>query len=204
RDPEGRYEIHELLRQYAEERLRQDSEAYSTTLNAHSKHYLDMLGSLAVPSITSKQAQACNQIEANLENIRLAWKHAIATKNLTGIGNAEKALYTYYRLRSLNIERNEMFAQAIQMVESLSPTHDQQVILAKLLGRQGELMMRIGTLPQVFALFERATDIQRAENDLIGLAFSLGHLSLSRHNANQKEQAQQVGNEAVQIAEQSG
>lgn len=206
RDTEGRYEIHELLRQYAEGRLKTDAEAYTITLKRHSTHYLKMLDELSKPIITSKQAQACNQIEANLENIRLAWRHAIFIKDLYSIGKAEKALYMFYRLRSLNDERAEMFMSAIQMVENLPQNHDQQLILGRLLSRYSEVMMRISTVIDVTTNFQRTSDIQRAINDSVGLAFTLSHwmLALNQGIGHQSDVAQKMSDEAIQVAETSG
>ena len=204
RDPEGRYEIHELLRQYAEERLKSNSEAYTTALHLHSQHYLTMLDTLSIPIITNKQAQACNQIEANLENIRLAWRHAITIKDMTGIGKAEKSLYMFYRLRSLNEERADLFLSAIQMVEKLPHSHDQQFILGRLVSHYGEGLMRTTNVVEVAATFDRAKTIQKAIDDKIGLAFTLSHWILTANAGSQREFGEQLSKEAIEVAEATG
>ncbi len=204
RDPEGRYEIHELLRQYAEERIKADSEAYTTALNRHSQHYLTMLDTLSLPIITNKQAQACNQIEANLENIRLAWRHAVAIKDMISIGKAEKSLYMFYRLRSLNEERADLFLSAIQMVEKLPHSYDQQFILGRLVAHYGEGLMRTSNVIEVAGTFDRAKTIQKAIDDKIGLAFTLSHWILTANSGSQRELGEQLSREAIEVAETTG
>ncbi|MCL4254461.1 MAG: protein kinase, partial [Anaerolineae bacterium] len=204
RDHEGNYEIHELLRQYAEERLKANPDQDLITRNKHSQHYLAVLASLSTPIISQKQAQACNQIEAYLENIRLAWRHAVAVKDLHGIGKAEKSLYVFYRLRSLNDERADMFTQAIQMVELLPQNHNQQVILGRLMSRYSEVLMRTSNVLEVVPAFQRTAELQQQTDDSIGLAFTLSHWMLAANSASQFDEAQRLSHEAVTLAESTG
>src|SRR5207245_1902241 len=76
RDLGGRYQIHELLRQYAEERLAQSGQAASVH-DAHCNYYSRFLGKLLPDGSAMGDPKVFRQIDADLENMRAAWRWAV-------------------------------------------------------------------------------------------------------------------------------
>src|SRR5262249_5253315 len=77
RDPaSGRYEIHELLRQYSEEQLEQSGQGRAAQ-EAHSFYFADFLR-LREPELKGHLQQEAGQaIETDFDNIRQAWDYAV-------------------------------------------------------------------------------------------------------------------------------
>lgn len=119
RDPaSGRYAIHELLRQYAEQRLaaanlRDDAEARHGAWYADVVHALE--GRLGAPD----QRGALAELDADLDNIRAAWDSAVRRSDLGVIGKALSGLATFYGLRTMNEEACARIGAALSQVQSI-------------------------------------------------------------------------------------
>jgi serine/threonine protein kinase/DNA-binding CsgD family transcriptional regulator/tetratricopeptide (TPR) repeat protein len=100
RDPvSGRYEVHELLRQYAEEQL----EVYGkieTARDAHCLYYAVFLQERLFKMLGPNQVKALNEIEAEFGNVRQAWHWAVEKKDFDAIGQASESLFVFSDMRS--------------------------------------------------------------------------------------------------------
>lgn len=86
-DPEqGRYTLHELLRQFAAEKLQENSAVAATVVKRHSAHYLTLLRSYEPGLKDQRQQATLSAIEQELENYLLAWQYAVAQRDLEIIG----------------------------------------------------------------------------------------------------------------------
>src|SRR5262249_47701940 len=84
-DPAGRYEIHELLRQYAEEQLNIMPQATESVHNLHAGYYAEFMSQKWGPLRTHRQRAALDDIEAEIDNVRAAWRWMLTQQNLEGI-----------------------------------------------------------------------------------------------------------------------
>jgi predicted ATPase/DNA-binding SARP family transcriptional activator len=108
---DGRYEIHELLRQFGEEQLLA-SGAAGEIRKAHSQNYLQVLV-LHTPDLKGhRQAAALEEIEAEFRNIRAAWEWALRNKDISSIGQAVEGLYLFCDLRGRQQEGAELLQAA--------------------------------------------------------------------------------------------
>lgn len=73
-DYKGRFHIHELLRQYAYERLTIDQSAWKIAGNAYAQYYAALLQNLGEQMKGSHQAEALDIAELDFENFRAAWQ----------------------------------------------------------------------------------------------------------------------------------
>lgn len=95
----GRYEIHELLRQYAEEKLR-SSDLAERTREAHQAHFLDLLARCGARIRGEGQPEALDTIEADFDNIQFAWQSAVASGDSGALDRALEGLYWFCHIRS--------------------------------------------------------------------------------------------------------
>jgi predicted ATPase/DNA-binding CsgD family transcriptional regulator len=73
KNADGRYHIHELLRQYAHGKLRADLSALEKAGNAHANYYATLMQDLEDQMKGFRQVEAFNLTELEFENIRTAW-----------------------------------------------------------------------------------------------------------------------------------
>ncbi len=77
--PEGRYQIHDLLRQYGEGRLAESEDDLAETLERHARYFTSFLCDEARPHVHEFQISARAVCRAELGNIRAAWRWAVQT-----------------------------------------------------------------------------------------------------------------------------
>jgi predicted ATPase/DNA-binding CsgD family transcriptional regulator len=96
--PDGRYDIHELLRQYGDEQLIQ-SGSKAMTQDAHSAYYMEFLRQRELDIKGRRQLSALNEVEADYENIRTAWYWTVARKNYQALDSAAECWVNFCEMR---------------------------------------------------------------------------------------------------------
>lgn len=95
----GRYELHELLRQYALGHL-QNSGEYDAVLAAHGTYYLNFVSRQEVEIKGKNQLIALDLVQADIENLNAAWEWAAEEDELELLSNALEGLFWYVMMRS--------------------------------------------------------------------------------------------------------
>jgi predicted ATPase/DNA-binding SARP family transcriptional activator len=92
----GRYEVHELLRQYAEERLDQDLTASWTAHDRHCAHYVAALQRWCEELEGPWQMAAIAEMDAEIGNARAAWDWAVEQGQVERLDQATEGLHEFY------------------------------------------------------------------------------------------------------------
>lgn len=142
----NRYDIHELLRQFGEENLKASGEADSIR-NIHCEYYLTILHEREADLRGRRQLAAQIEIEADLENIRVAWYQALHVKNESAINGALESLQIFFYLRSHFQEGAKFFGLAR---ERLAPPPGDQPSLV-----WGRILTRLGLIQSHFVTANR-------------------------------------------------
>ena len=87
RNKEGRYDIHELLRQYAAEKLTQ-SGGVERLRDDHMRYYMNALAEQYKPLQSAGQLEGMKAIRVDFENVRLAWERACSKHEYELLDNA--------------------------------------------------------------------------------------------------------------------
>ena len=88
----GRYDLHELVRQYAEERLETD-----TLREAHSQYYADFIHHRVEDLRGRRQVAAMSEVGNDFENIRTAWRWAVDHQQLDIIDQMIDGIWVFSR-----------------------------------------------------------------------------------------------------------
>ena len=118
----GRYQIHELLCQYAQEKLDQTGQADAIS-DAHMRYYAGLMERLTLDLKGAKELDILEEIEADLENIRSAFGRAGQTRNQVALEALLEPLYLFCFIRSRYQEGDELFRQARR---AFAPADDDQ------------------------------------------------------------------------------
>ena len=133
----GRYSLHELLRQYAGERLREHPEKMDAVLENHARYYLNYLAEQEELLETAAQLQSLTDIQQELDNIRVAWQRAVDHNEEKLIGDACHALWLFYDIRAKYQEGAQVFERAAIASGLHAPNMPDSTVLAKLMIRLG-------------------------------------------------------------------
>lgn len=173
RDPEtGRYEIHELLRQYAEECLEVRDEA-EVTRDAHSQYFAGFLKSWEPALLFGDQMAAIKVISPDFENVRHAWLRAVEREDLTALSQMVWGLWRFKQFNMSLSEVANLFRAGTQVGMGTATQ-------AQVMSNYGMIMSRFsaGNSPEIAASYlHRAIDLARQHDDHFTLAMALGRLS---------------------------
>lgn len=124
----GRFYIHELLRQYAEEQLA-GSGRIEETRDAHCNYYLTFVGDRFEDLRGGRQLAAVDEIDAEMENIRVAWFWAVEHGYADLLDAAVLALYWTGMVRwdTSDVEALMKFA-----ADKFTPEHGHPLLWVKL------------------------------------------------------------------------
>ncbi|MCP4426195.1 MAG: protein kinase, partial [Chloroflexi bacterium] len=131
----GRYRIHELLRQYGADKLAEDEERETAVRDRHCAYYCRHLQNLEVDLKGARQQKALTEIEADSQNIRVAWNWAIEQGQAAQLEQAMFSLGCFYWWRGPFHEGEAIFAAA---TEKLITLPDQSLLSAQTLIWQGQ------------------------------------------------------------------
>ncbi|MCA9924509.1 MAG: tetratricopeptide repeat protein, partial [Anaerolineales bacterium] len=154
----GRYHIHELLRQYAATQI------VGTDLiprqQRHSDYYMQFLHRRTVDISGAQQQKAAQEIHADLDNIRTAWQWAVQQDSAKAIEQALTPLAMFYQLQSNFLEASTMFALAIHQ---LNDDHAAWPALALLLTEMSWIAIRLGRFEQAETYLHQCRAIYRRQ-----------------------------------------
>ena len=162
----GRYQIHELLRQYAADKLAQDPSMKAAALDRHGAYYCVMLRNHAAHLLGDGQVVALATIEADINNVRQAWEWAVTQTRLDLVENGRQGLWQFYLLKGHFQEGEAAFGRAADYVRVLctdaGPSRDRQVLLGELLVAQARFLNRLDQYPQAIAAAQAAVELAQA------------------------------------------
>ncbi|MEM7534866.1 MAG: BTAD domain-containing putative transcriptional regulator, partial [Chloroflexota bacterium] len=120
----GRYEIHELLRQFGFEKFEVAQNLTPEPLEDsvwthHMRYYLQWLGEQQASMEGNRPNDAFEEIAVDINNIRQAWQQAIQQKDLVAMAVGAKALATFYLEQALYQPGLVFFQRATEMLEPL-------------------------------------------------------------------------------------
>lgn len=153
--PTGRYQVHELLRQYAAEKLAQSPEDVAEVYDRHCAYYADFLYRRRFDVRGGRQRAAVAEIEPELENIRAAWQWASQLAKLEEIQKADEVLDLFYQFRGHYLEGLSAFERTIHNLDAQAPTVAINQTLVSLLYIVGWYYIRLGGLAEAEAMADR-------------------------------------------------
>ncbi len=179
RDPTGRYGIHELLRQYAGEKLGAVPEEEGATRDRHCTYYADFLQGREAALTGRGQKQALAEIGAEIENLRAAWRWAVAQGKVDEMDRCLDSLAEFYRVRAWFQEGEEIFAPAAQRladVQEETGDRKSKLVLGKVLLQQGRFCHSLGLAQKGGELLQESLDMFRELGARREMAYALCNL----------------------------
>lgn len=169
----GRYDVHELVRQYGAEQL--DTAHQTTTLqHAYLHYYLKLLRELEPRIKGHGQIEALDAIEADFENIRNAWLWAVAQGEWDAIHQAAESLHFYADMRGRYHDGVALLQTAIAVLPA-DPSHKFAATLCRLRARLIRLLLlgNIKIESDLRSDINHCLEIARSRQDMAEIGFCL-------------------------------
>lgn len=196
-----RYVLHGLLRQYAEGRL--TPAAADAARTAHSRAYCRLLAVCAAQLKNSDQKAAAARIAQDFENVRTAWRTAIAAHDVPTLLAAMDGLYHFCMVRSRFQEGADLFSWSRQTLAPAGVHQDagneQRRLFAHLATREARFYIMLSRHAEAKALLAPCLTELRALDDSAGVATALVYLGAAVTSLGDYEQAQTYLQEGLDL-----
>jgi len=155
-----RYDLHELLRQYATEHLAQTPALDEAVRNRHSAFYCALLSGQEAELKGSGQQAAMTIIEDELENLSAAWDWAVVHGQIEQLAQAMHSLGWFYVWRSRYQEGEAVYGNTARQLQAMNdPSPAIQRLLVRLLAWQSNFTRRLGRLAQTSQVLQQCLDL---------------------------------------------
>ena len=141
--PARRYEMHELLRQYAGEKLSESPKAVEAVGDRHCAYYISALDRFDVDRKGPRQVAAFAYMAREIDNLRAAWGFAVERSQAERLGRAVSGLHWLYVSCGRNRDLQAACEAAVRQLEKVHSL-DGLRVLARVLGVQGIVSYDLG------------------------------------------------------------
>jgi predicted ATPase len=172
--PEGRYEMHGLSRQYALSKLGENPEEEKDVRAIHASTFAYLLKEWEPELKSGKRGEVLQGFSAEIGNVRAAWDWAIGEIRVDLILNSLESLWLFYEIRNAFQEGFNKFQNAAKSLGKIEgKSHqDLDLLLSKLLARQGWFAWRLGRYPEGQRLVKKSLDLAIEPVSIADQAFS--------------------------------
>jgi predicted ATPase/transcriptional regulator with XRE-family HTH domain len=212
----GRYDPHELVRQYALDYLSEDEQEETETRERHSRYYAGLLEQRGPAFKGPDQVAVVAELAAELANIRLAWDWASTHCLTTELSQAADTLFWWYEAQSNFREGIPLFGQAADGLQAAGsfPSPDaeraRRLALSQALSYQGFFCFRQGQHPLSRALLQRSLGLLRrladegARDARAALSTAAAFLGIVTYRMGEYAQGRQLLGEGLAIKQSLG
>jgi len=182
RDPDsGRLEVHELLRQYAQERLEEIPQACISAQEAHAAFYAEFMQQQWQNLKGKRQMLALAEIEADIENVRAAWRYYVDQGNASQLWMFIQGLWLFYWIRGWNHAGMELFAETANALQGEDDDEESAIVRAVAMALQGYFMAWLDLAGQGYELSEESVAILEKLNHPEALLFAYDSMSVNAY-----------------------
>jgi len=176
---DGRYLIHELLRQFAAAELAAAAEE-TTVANRHSEYYLSFLAAQQRHLMHAAPREAVQAIQGEIDNIRHAWRWGAGHLPATLVEQSAVTLREFYWLTGLTAEAIELFTLATQarhthLLQHADPQAGQGTetrVYSILLGLSATFQITVGRHEEAFVSATEALQLAPVDANPAGAALA--------------------------------
>ena len=145
RDPSGRFDLHELLRQYAGEHLANDPEAATSAKDRQAGFYAELMADVERRLKGARQADTLQEIEAERGNLLISWEWMVSRRQFERLSAALDGVALYYAIHQQPTTGRQMMdiAETVLRAES-DGRAGAEILLGRVLGRQARFSLMFG------------------------------------------------------------
>ena len=172
-DENGRYHIHEILRQFAAEKLQEKT----AVADKHCAYFARFLQAFEPQLQGDQQAQAARAIQLEIGNVRAGWEWAVAQGAWACIGDYITGMHLYFEIKSAFQEGRTRFEEAVAILRTM-PQPEARLVLGRALARLGFFYERLARMNEADACLQESMDILQQLNAVDEAAFVATHVGV--------------------------
>jgi len=180
RSAAGRYDLHDLIRQFAAEHFAERPEEQSVTQACHGRYYLTYFSQADGRLHSAAQRETLAELTAEMDDFRVAWDWAVIHGEFALIEQTMRMFVRLYDTLGWFQEGLDTLDRAVGALEMAHghapPDRTDQVVLGHLLATRSWLAYRLANYEQAQRMLERSLKILRPVNEPHVLVESITYL----------------------------
>ncbi|MCA9838779.1 MAG: tetratricopeptide repeat protein [Trueperaceae bacterium] len=163
----GRYHMHEIVRQFAEEKLNAlvvEPDSYSR----YASYFAEFLAKQSKQENLGHWDKVKENIASESANVRTAWDWSLRQRVWENISKALFGFSAYLIARGLNYEGKQIFGKLLEVLES---NHDEKLLKARNQAHLGAFCRILGETDRAQTLIEASLPILEANHHVESLLF---------------------------------
>jgi len=196
---DGRYQIHEMLRQYAGSILQEHPDELAAVSAAHSVYYADYFETRESRLTNNRQDSAYGEVISEIDNITIGWQVA-ANTDLKTLGRYLRPLYRLLDIQTRYLDGERIFRTAAERFKEAADDDTYSLLYARAVILQATCLQNMTRYLEAEPLVLEVLPIVRAKESLWDLRIALACLGAVVYARGEYRQAQQLFEEVYQLA----
>jgi tetratricopeptide (TPR) repeat protein len=178
----GRYDLHELIRQFAASSLAKNPKEMRTAQERHGSYYLGFLEKQGVRLQSHQQKEAVAELTDEMDNIRAAWDWSIANHKFMRLYEVSARLMHLFEVRNWFKEAELTFRKTADSLQvciresELDTTHE--VVLNAMLAHWGYLLLRLGKGEDAYNILSSSAAFLQTNGGSFAAVYALYYLGI--------------------------
>lgn len=199
----GRFTIHELLRQFGADKLAETDEDASVRAK-HAAFFADFMQARQRSIFAPEQLEVLDQIEADYENIRAAWNWLVDQRSFDELPKFLNCLRFFFHVRNRWQESVELFEMAVTAWQSIPQSDESELALGRLWARLAWFYSYIGSWEKGRETAEAAVRLLQQHDSPEDLIVAYRNLALISMLLKDGESQRQMAEAAYTLAHKIG
>ena len=199
----GRYDLHEVIRQYAMSRLDADEGRCLESCDLHSEYYLNLASEHEKKLKSASQQAAIRDMTAEFDNMRTAWIWGIKRSKFESLGRAVRAFGWFFEVSGLPRDGIEQLELLVQALSDKSRDTQMDSVLGRTFVQQGLLYFRTGQFAKAQKIYNDSIAIIRPTKEQAILADALIFLGTITHLNGEYTKSRNLLREGLEYAQAS-
>ncbi|MCC7358876.1 MAG: AAA family ATPase [Anaerolineales bacterium] len=203
----AQFELHELVKQFAVEKLAATPQDAEGPRRRHAHYYARLLSQAPGEVCDPNDADAfLTIISTEIENVRAAWDWAVTFGDLEALELAQEGLYKFYKRQSWLQEGKELAGLAARRLAELMPTQPAPDrprylrLIALLQCHQAASLAGLGQIAKADVLYQRSLEVLRSHGRPADLAVILPRAGMSARELGRSAEARALMEAGVALA----
>ncbi len=201
--PDGRHDIHDLLRQFGAEKLAASGEQPDIQAR-HAAFFIEFMAQRQRDIRTNRQLEALALIDPDFKNVRSAWHFAVNKQDWQVFPKFLHSLWFYCDVRSRGQKAVELLEEAVRALQREPASVVTELALGRVLARLGWFYNDIGFAERAAATCDEAIHILRQHDSPEDLVAALYGRQKLAGFLNQPDIALSASQEGLRIARSIG
>ena len=154
RDSAGRFDMHELLRQFSASKLDRNPDERQEAQARHATYYAIFVDERWALIRSAHMKAVVAEIESEIDNIRTAWHEIVDQMQVPQLLMVARVLWYFFQIRARYEEAIDLFRRAVNILQALPASEARNLALGEVLHSLGRFVTASGQPDQGKALAE--------------------------------------------------